>query len=121
MYFSSENIALVSACGSRRTFGSTLPVEFGDSLSYFQEAFLFRYGCVFFFFLLEGLLKKQYLHVLGDLQRVGEQSTDGLLARNSVYSRRFVTVILIEDKVVHEPSPRHVFGTVYSPLESSLL
>lgn len=61
------------------------------------------------------------MHVLGDLRRVGEQSTDGCLARNSVYSRRFVTMILIEDKVVREPSPRRVFGTVYSPLENSWL
>lgn len=64
---------------------------------------------------------KQYLHVLGDLRRVGEWSTDGCLARNCVYSRRFVTMILIEDKVVHELSPRSVFGAVYSPLENSWL
>lgn len=37
---------------------------------------------------------------------MGEQSTDGCLHRNSVYSRRFVTVIVREDKVVREPSPR---------------
>lgn len=59
------------------------------------------------------------MHVLGDLGRVGEQTTDGCLARNCVYSRRFVAVILVEDKVVRETSPRHVFGTVHSPLENS--
>lgn len=59
------------------------------------------------------------MHVLGDLRMVGKQSTECCLARNSVYSRRLVTVILMEDKVVREPSPRHVFGTVYSPLEKS--
>lgn len=51
--------------------------------------------------------------VLEALRRVGEQSTDGHLARNIVYSRRFVTVILIEDKVVREPSPRRACGSLW--------
>lgn len=45
-----------------------------------------------------------------------ELSTDGCLARSSVYSRGVVTVILIEDKAVCEPPPSHVFGSVHTPL-----
>lgn len=45
-----------------------------------------------------------------------ELSTDGCLARSSVYSRRVVTVILIEDKAVCEPPPSHVFGSIHTPL-----
>lgn len=77
--------------------------------------------CLFFCFL-KACWGCQYFHVVGELRRVDELSTDGCLARSSVYSWRLLVVVLVEDKAVSETPPHiHDFSSVYSPLENSWL